>query len=185
MRGRIERLVANAVERTLLTTFHSFAAGLLRQHGHHVGLKPDFTILVQEEDRHSILNEAISYAKAEEIFSSDRLLPLITRLIENDVNSKSTLQYFQSKSLSRYEEIISIYKKYRDLMIKHNVLGFSELIAEALKLLNSHAGVRHQIQRVYPYVCIDEFQDTNLIQYEILRCLVNREKDNLFIVADR
>ncbi|KKZ10460.1 MAG: ATP-depentend DNA helicase [Candidatus Synechococcus spongiarum 15L] len=185
MRERIETLVANAGERTLLTTFHSFAADLLRQHGHHIGLKPDFTILVQEEDRHSILDEAISHVKAEELFSSDRLLPLITRLIENNVNPESTLQYFQKNRLfDHYEEVISIYKEYRNLMIEYNVLGFSELIAEALRLLSSHTGIRHQIQRVYPYVCVDEFQDTNLIQYEILRHLVNRKKNNLFVVAD-
>lgn len=186
MRERIETLVTNASERTLLTTFHSFAADLLRQHGHHIGLKPNFTILVQEEDRHSILDEAINHAKAVGMFSTNRLLPLITRLIERDVNPESALQHFQntSTSFNHSEEIVSVYKHYRALMIQYNVLGFSELIAEALQLLNSHIGVRRQIQRVYSYVCVDEFQDTNLIQYKILRHLVNQEKNNLFVMAD-
>ena len=184
MRERIGILVANAGERTLLTTFHSFAADLLRQHGHHVGLKPDFTILVQEEDRHSILDEAISYVKSEGLFSSDRLLPLITRLIENNVSPESASQYFQNRPFNYHEEIISIYKKYRNLMIEYNVLGFSELIAESLRLLNSRPAICRQIQRIYSYICVDEFQDTNLIQYKILQHIVNREKNNLFVVAD-
>ena len=184
MRERIETLVTNASERTLLTTFHSFAADLLRQHGHHIGLKPSFTILVQEEDRHSILDEAINYAKVMGIFSSDRLLPLINHLIERGIDPESALQHFQNTSFNHYEDIVSVYKHYRALMIKYNVLGFSELIAEALRLLNSHIGIRRQIQRVYSYVCVDEFQDTNLIQYKILQHLVNREKNNLFVVAD-
>ena len=184
MRERIGILVANAGERTLLTTFHSFAADLLRQHGHHVGLKPDFTILVQEEDRHSILDEAISYVKSEGLFSSDRLLPLITRLIENNVSPESASQYFQNRPFNYHEEITSIYKKYRNLMIEYNVLGFSELIAESLRLLNSRPAICRQIQRIYSYICVDEFQDTNLIQYKILQHLVNREKNNLFVVAD-
>ena len=54
MRERISMLVPDSGERTLLTTFHSFSADLLRQHGHHIGLNPDFTIMVQDADRHSL-----------------------------------------------------------------------------------------------------------------------------------
>ena len=50
MRDRISLLVPNAEQRAVLTTFHSFAADLLRQHGHHIGLRPDFTLMVQDED---------------------------------------------------------------------------------------------------------------------------------------
>ena len=67
MRQRIAELVPSASERTLLTTFHSFAADLLRQHGHHIGLMPDFTILSQDADRHSLLDEAIDGANVEDL----------------------------------------------------------------------------------------------------------------------
>ena len=54
MRDRISMLISYALDRTLLTTFHSFAADLLRQHGHHIGLKPNFTVMEQDADRHSL-----------------------------------------------------------------------------------------------------------------------------------
>ena len=59
MRARIEQLVPNAGTRTRLTTFHSFCVDLLRQHGHHIGLRPNFTILSQPVDREAVLNDAI------------------------------------------------------------------------------------------------------------------------------
>ena len=85
MRKRIESLVPNAGERTLLTTFHSFGVGLLRQHGHHIGLRPDFTILSQAVDREAVLDEAIKRTRAEhgEVnYRGQQLLPHVTRLLD-------------------------------------------------------------------------------------------------------
>lgn len=185
MRERIGKLVPDAGERTLLTTFHSFSADLLRQHGHHIGLKPDFTIMVQDADRHSLLDEAIDQVKlAQPGLTSEKLLPLITRLTENDIAPDKALEVLQRGSFDDPGALAAVYKHYRALMIERNTLDFVGLIAEALGLLKERAGVRKQIQRIYPYVCVDEFQDTNLSQYKILRQLVNPKIKNLFVVAD-
>jgi len=184
MRERIQGLVPNAGERTLLTTFHSFSADVLRQHGHHVGLKPDFTILVQEADRHSLLDEAIESAGPNLNYRSEKLLPLVTRLIENDIGVDDAEQILSKGSFDDPERIASVYRRYRELMIVRNALDFPGLIAEAHGLLENKIGVRKQIHRVFPFICVDEFQDTNLSQYKILRLLVNPVTKNLFVVAD-
>lgn len=185
MRQRIASLVPSSDERILLTTFHSFAGDLLRQHGHHIGLRPDFTILVQDADRHSILDEAIERAEYQDGgSSSERLLPLVTRLIENDVAPSAALQVLEPTSLENPSGIAKVYQCYRALLIERNSLDFPTLIAEALSLLRNQPGVQKQIQRVYPYICVDEFQDTNLIQYQILRKIVRPDTKNLFVVAD-
>lgn len=185
MRQRIAELVPSAGERTLLTTFHSFAADLLRQHGHHIGLKPDFTILSQDADRHSLLDEAIDRAfEGDRSLNSERLLPLISRLIENDIAPENAQTVLQRGSFNESEALAEVYGNYRALMIEKNSLDFVGLIAEALGMLERRDGVRKQIQRIYPYICVDEFQDTNLSQYKILSRLVNEETRNLFVVAD-
>ena len=187
MRERIASLVPNAGDRTLLTTFHSFSADLLRQHGHHIGLKPDFTILAQDADRRSLLDEAISRARNGadgHSMTAVRLLPVVSRLIENHVGAEEALKSLQNGSFDEAEALASIYGNYRALMIEKNALDFPGLIAEALGMLEKKPGVRKQIQRVYRYVCVDEFQDTNLLQYTILRHLVNPSTENLFVVAD-
>lgn len=185
MRERIATLVPNAGHRTIMTTFHSFSADLLRQHGNHIGLKPDFTILVQDADRHSLLDEAIDQAKIGQIDqTSEKLLPLIARLTENDIAPDKALQVLQRGSFADPDALAAVYQRYRALMIERNSLDFVGLIAEALRLLRNSSGVRKQIQRIYPYICVDEFQDTNLAQYKILNQLVNPSTKNLFVVAD-
>lgn len=185
MRERIAALVPNAEDRTLLTTFHSFSADLLRQHGHHIGIKPDFTILAQDADRHSLLDEAIDQAEIGQIEqTSEKLLPLIARLIESNVAPDNCLRVLQKGTFAEPEALSAVYQRYRALMIERNSLDFAGLIAEAFGLLKNRVGVRKQMQRIYPYVCVDEFQDTNLSQYNVLLNLVNPETKNLFVVAD-
>lgn len=186
MRERIEGLIPSATQRALLTTFHSFSADLLRQHGHHLGLKPDFTILVQDTDRQSLLDEAIERSESlpESRLSSETLLPLITRLTENDIRPDETAALLQGNRYDEPDRIAEIYRIYRSLMIVRNALDFPGLISEAQGLLRSRQGVRKQIQRIYPFICVDEFQDTNQGQYKILSHLVNPDTRNLFVVAD-
>lgn len=187
MRDRIEKLVSKAGERTLLTTFHSFSADILRQHGHHIGLRPDFTILAQEADRQSLLDDAIAEVVTEDSqisYTGESLLPLITRLLDLGAPADSAISFLRSRSLTEPKVIASIYKVYRRLMIKKNALDFGGLIAEVLGLMESQPAVKKQLQRVYSYICIDEFQDTNLSQYKVLSHLVNPNTKNLFVVAD-
>ena len=186
MRKRIEALVPDARERTLLTTFHSFSASILRQHGHHIGIRPDFIILSQEADREALLDEAIQKARSERgegDFKSEQLLRLVSNLLDNGLSERKAVASLQQRS-SHAQAIGVIYGNYRRLMIENNALDFGGLIAETLALLQHKPAVRRQISRVYPYVCVDEFQDTTLAQYEILRLLVNPATNNLFVVAD-
>ena len=187
MRKRIESLVPNAGERTLLTTFHSFGVGLLRQHGHHIGLRPDFTILSQVIDRESILDEAIerTYAEHGEVnYRGQQLLPYITRLLDYSVKTDDVIEFLKKRNVNGAEVIGEIYRNYRHLMIENNQLDFGGIIAETLRLIQEKTAIRKQIIRIYPYVCVDEFQDTNLAQYRILRNIVSSSTKNLFVVAD-
>lgn len=186
MRARIETLIPSDYQRALLTTFHSFSADLLRQHGSHLGLKPDFTILTQDGDREALLDEAIERSASGDRsrLSGERLLPLIGRLTENDIRPEQTAAALQGGRFDDPDSIADIYGHYRSLMIERNALDFPALISEAHWLLESRPGVRKQMQRIYPFICVDEFQDTNVGQYKILTLLVNPETRNLFVVAD-
>ena len=187
MRERVEGLVPNARERVLLTTFHSFCADVLRQHGHHIGLRPDFTILGQAADRQGLLDDAIATVTKEKNqtpYTGERLLPLITRLLDLGIGATEAGVFLRSRKLKEPEVIGSIYAAYREQMIEKNALDFGALIAETLRLMEEQTAVKKLIQRVYSYICVDEFQDTNLSQYRVLSYLVNPITKNLFVVAD-
>ncbi len=183
MRSRIEGLVSNARERTLLTTFHSFCAKILRQHGNHIGLHPDFTILSQDHDREAILYEAIK--KTGEIeTTAQRLLPFINWLLNNCVAIEEAESLLLQNNVDNAPKLATIYRNYRLLLKKTNSLDFASIILEALELLTNKPAIRKQIPRIYTHICVDEFQDTNMAQYKVLKQLVHPDSPNLFIVAD-
>ena len=185
MRRRVKEMVPDADGRVNLTTFHSFSAALLRQHGHHIGIRPDFTILSQEAERMAVLDEAIKKAGGGRWsgYDSGRLLPIVTRLTDQNAVAATAAEFIQTDDQEEAKRIGTIYGHYRSLMIRNNELDFGGLVAEALRLLTETA-VGHLVRRIYTHICVDEFQDTNLAQYRILCSIVNPSTKNLFVVAD-
>ena len=187
MRNRIDALVPDAGERVLLTTFHSFGVGVLRQHGHHIGLRPDFAILSQAVDREAVLDEAILRTQGENgeaAFRAEGLLPVINRLLDDCVPPDGAARVLRQRGTRNADAIGAVYTKYREVMLTTSQLDFGGLIAETIRLLDDFPAVRRLISRVYSFVCVDEFQDTNLAQYRILRNIVGQPRRNLFVVAD-
>ena len=185
MRTRLEELLKSGKERALLTTFHSFAAEILRQHGHHIGLRPDFTILVETADREKVAQEAmdsLSNDVVESIPDVANLLPIIDRLMSQYANIEEvkvgTAEHPHKKFLTE------LFEMYRIRLIQGNHLDFASLIGLAVQLLEERPAIARQYQRVYRFVCVDEFQDTNETQFRLLCAIVPIEKANLFAVAD-
>lgn len=185
MRNRLDALVIEGRERALLTTFHSFAAEILRQHGSHVGLRPDFTILAQQADREAVFAEAVSASvdpELQEDFPAGRLLPAIDRLLDEGISPTDAFDFLSPNPNAGV--VASVYAKYEEVLLDKHQLDFGMLLVVALRLLRTNAAVAKQIRRIYRHVCVDEFQDTNAAQYNFLLELVPAEDPNLFIVAD-
>lgn len=185
MRNRLDTLVRDGRERALLTTFHSFAAEILRQHGSHVGLRPDFTILAQPADREAVFAEAVRasvHSELQEDFPAGRLLPAIDRLLDEGVSPKDAYDFLAPNPSAAV--LASVYAKYEEILLGEHQLDFGMLLVVALRLLRTKPAVAKQLRRVYRHICVDEFQDTNAAQYNFLLELVPAENPNLFIVAD-
>lgn len=185
MLQRINELVSAGRDRVKLTTFHSLAADILRQHGSHVGLRPDFRILAEQADREALLADAIHSApRVDADFqpNSRQLLPTIDRLLDDCVPPEESREWLDAQTNAL--DISAIYAEYRALLIKSNQMDFGTLLATAVGLLESKAVIARQMQRVYPYVCVDECQDTNSAQFRLLVQLVTETSPNLFVVAD-
>ena len=185
MRTRLEALLKTGKERALLTTFHSFAAEILRQHGHHIGLRPDFTILVEQADREAVATEAmkaLSEDVADTISGAANALPVIDKLLAECSNTKELVEQLGAH---RHKDFLTqLFNAYRSALIRGNHLDFASLIGMAVQLLEERPAIAKQFQRVYRFVCVDEFQDTNETQFRLLCCLVPAVKPNLFVVAD-
>jgi len=185
MRQRIDALLSDGRDRINLTTFHSFAAELLRQHGSHVGLKPDFGILSDQADREAALTDAINTVVSnDDDFrpNAAQLLPTISRMLDECVAPDDPSHSLGTQP--RAKAIGEIYSAYRKRLVSANQLDFGSLLALAVDLVEKKPAIAKQIGRVYSYVCVDECQDTNSAQYRLLVHLVPSSHPNLFIVAD-
>jgi DNA helicase-2/ATP-dependent DNA helicase PcrA len=185
MRQRIDSLLKDGRDRVTLTTFHAFAAEILRQHGSHVELKPDFSILSDQADREAALGDAIKVAIPEnDEFNpkASQLLPAITRMLDECVPVDQAATTIGSHVHAK--AIASVYAAYRQRLVESNQLDFASLLALAVELLESKPAIAKQIRRVYTHVCVDECQDTNSAQFRLLVQVVPETRPNLFVVAD-
>lgn len=185
MRQRIDSLLRDGRDRVTLTTFHSFAAEILRQHGSHVGLKPDFGILADQADREAALTDAIKAAIPDnEEFSpkANQLLPAITRMLDECVPIDQAEA--AASSHAHANAVAAVYRAYRQRLISSNQLDFASLLALAVEMLEEKPAISKQIRRVYTHVCVDECQDTNSAQFRLLVQIVPESRPNLFVVAD-
>lgn len=185
MRDRVDALVPGASHRTFIGTFHSFCAQILRQHGSHLGMKPDFRILDQEPDRIAVLTEALKEAAAqgEPVSTEDvRWLKTIDQLKARlVVPEKVATQFRDPKTI---EKIARVYTLYEQALKKRNSADFNGLILGACYLFRDTPGVASRTRQTYPFWLIDEFQDTSPAQYRLLQLAAGSEFTNLFAVAD-
>lgn len=180
MRTRVKHFLGVNISRARLTTFHSFCTEVLRQHGSHLGLKPDFEILSQDTDRLPVLDEAIREANVPNmpLVNGQGIIKMIDHLLREGHDPVADTQLL-GKTWVR-----PIYHAYLNLQLRHNHLDFGSLLVCCLRLFREHPRIAKHYQIVYPYICIDEYQDTNKCQDMLLRALCPGTNANLFVVAD-
>lgn len=190
MRNRLEEMVPKELNRVRVTTFHSYAAELLQQHGNHINFRPDFQILSNDTDRLALLDDVLGHLRKDlsnsfpDHFTAEQILPAITRLLELCIGKGEVESFLQKNDVENAIPLAIVYIAYRDALHKTNSLDFPSLIAETLELLNNHPFLVKHIRKVYKHILIDEFQDTNHSQYRILSLLVKPDPSTLFVVAD-
>ena len=184
MRSGVERLLGPEAQRARLATFHSFCNEALRQHGSHLGLRPNFHIIVHDADRLQVLREVI---RESDVYDMPRVreqsvMTIIDHLLQDgyDGGDETPLPY----SDAGRDWIRTIYKDYMDAQLRNNGLDFGTLVVYATRLFREHPQVAKHYRVVYPYICVDEFQDTNRAQNLLLRALYPKDTAHVFAVAD-
>ena len=183
IRERVEALLGERTSRAHLGTFHSFAVDILRQHGSHLGLRPDFSLITQDQDRIAILDEIVADSPDyENILPTDRrsFLCLIDRLFAESYDGCG-----DAPSLVHTPDWLPhFFVRYCDTLLASNRLDFGSLLHFARQLLEKNPGVARVVRVGWTHVCVDEFQDTNKAQYDLLRLIAPDRRHNLFVVGD-
>ena len=185
MKERVTSLVPSLDERAVVATFHGFCGQVLRQHGVHLGIGPDFVIYSLDDDRRAVLVDALQRARAagESVEEDDvKVLGLIDRLKSRLVlpeNAEAVLTRFDDRA-----RIALIYRLYEEELRRNNALDFNSLILETHRLFVRFPAIATRYRRSHPYWLIDEFQDTTDAQFKLLRAMAGTEFKNMFAVAD-
>ncbi|MFA7238047.1 MAG: UvrD-helicase domain-containing protein [Phycisphaeraceae bacterium] len=181
MRQRVAQLVSEKQARALtVCTFHSLCARLLRQYADRAGLTATFSIYDTADQKRAI-KEAM---KGEEIneknFTPDALLSAISAAKNNLVD----VETFTSQSRDFFSRIVAkAYRGYEKVLRTNNALDFDDLLMRTANLLRSDEQTRLELEDRFQYLMIDEYQDTNHVQFVLAHLLAARHR-NLCVVGD-
>ena len=182
MRERVGRLIGDAVEgMPWLGTFHSIGAKMLRRHAELVGLQSNFTIL-DTDDQLRLLKQLITAADLDEKrWPARALAGLIDEwknkgLTPADVDAGESERYANGRGQE-------LYQQYQARLLAVNACDFGDLLLHALTLLCKNREVLEHYQQRFKYIMVDEYQDTNSVQYLWLRLLAQARR-NLCCVGD-
>ena len=183
MLDRIRELTENKSRRIKLCTFHSFCTDVLRQHGSQLGLKPDFSVITDNKDRIAVLSEMRDNDELEDDGPED-CLKKIDIMFTHGITVDELPNYFKNGQEDKCRALQNVFRGYLERLVRDNQLDFGSMLYFTRELLESKPRIARQVRTVYRYVCVDEFQDTNLAQYKILRLVAPDVSANLFVVAD-
>ena len=182
MRERVGRLVGEAVEgMPWLGTFHAIGAKMLRRHAELVGLQSNFTIL-DTDDQLRLLKQLVLAADLDEKRFPARAL---AGLIDEWKNKGLTSDDIDAGESERYANGCGgeLYAQYQARLKAVNACDFGDLLLHVLTILKTHRDVLETYQQRFRYIMVDEYQDTNSVQYLWLRLLAQQRK-NIACVGD-
>ena len=182
MRERVGRHIGDAVEgMPWLGTFHSIGARMLRRHAELVGLESNYTI-IDTDDQLRLLKQLIQENDLDEKrWPARQLAGLIDRwknrgLNPGDLDAVENEAYANGRGTQ-------FYKLYQDRLKTLNACDFGDLLLHILNIFRDHRDVLEQYQQRFKYILVDEYQDTNQVQYLWLRLLAQARK-NICVVGD-
>jgi len=183
MQNRLRELLGEKSKRVKLCTFHSFCTGILRQHGSHLGLKPDFSVVTDDKDRAIVLKN-INDNGLLDISNPEDTLKKIDIIFTRGILPENLPSYFTEGKEEQSKELQDVFEAYVSELLAGNQLDFGSMLYFTRRLLHTKLRIARQVRTVFKYICVDEFQDTNISQYQILRQLAPDNESNLFVVAD-
>ena len=181
MKERIERLVGGDRARWItMGTFHSFSARVLRQYGGEIGIDRRF-VIYDDADQLGVVKSALQQLNIDpKQFSPRTILSAISGAKSRNLGPEE----FADAVQTYWEEVVArVYPAYQEQLRRRNALDFDDLLSACHALLSTSEHARNQLRERFRYVLVDEYQDTNRLQYLIVRSLTEDHR-NLCVVGD-
>ncbi len=186
MLWRAGQLLNETCRRVVGGTFHGIANMLLRRHGHHLGFGSSFTIIdrADAEGIVNLLKGSLGLTGRDKQFPTKRV---VVNILSGSVNKSiaiDDLVYEHYSHLSEHvDNILNLEKHYKEFKFNNGLMDYDDLLVNWKRLLDTVPEARQEIAARYSHIMVDEYQDTNLIQADIVRLLAHDHK-NLMVVGD-
>ncbi|MBR1915039.1 MAG: UvrD-helicase domain-containing protein [Alphaproteobacteria bacterium] len=177
MKLRVQELIGGVANSVWLGTFHSICVKILRRHAEFVGLKSNFTILDEDDQKRVVKQILQAEGIDEKKYPPAALVEKISRFKDKNLTPEQIARDFKGNVTTL------IYQKYQARLKELNAVDFGDIIMYVLQIFLGHPEVLENYQSQFKYIMVDEYQDTNVTQYLLLRLLAQKH-GNICCVGD-
>lgn len=180
MRERVENLIGEDGKRAMISTFHSFGLRLLRVYSKIIGYDSNFTIYDTDDQKKVVKGIMKQLVIKNKDLTEGKIVSRISKLKEDGISPEEYEKdhRFESDANIIYE----VYKRYNQTLKENNGMDFSDILTNTYKLLEN-GEVLEKLQEKFKYIMVDEYQDTNNIQYKIINKIAAKYR-NICVVGD-
>ena len=180
MEERLSELAPGSSQNLTLGTFHAICARVLRKDGKAIGIEPGF-VIYDDDDQLDLVKRALQELNLD----PKKFVPrAILSVISTAKSNMLTPQDCSRATRSYFEEVTGrVYERYQQLLSASQALDFDDLLMRTVLLFREHPEILKKYQERYIHIMVDEFQDTNLTQYELVKQIAEKYK-NICVVGD-
>lgn len=180
MRVRVQNKIGDVADSIFIGTFHSFGLRILRENYDAIGYSSNITIL-DTDDTKSLIKRIL---KENSFDPADYDIKHIISRISNAKNDGISPLEFSKLFLNEHDKVIGlVYEKYLKLLKENNSVDFDDLLLKPVEIFKKRKDILEKYQERFRYILVDEYQDTNSIQYELCKMLA-KKYNNIFVVGD-
>lgn len=180
MRVRVQNKIGDVANTIFIGTFHSFGLRILRENYDAIGYSSNITIL-DTDDTKSLIKRIL---KENSFDPADYDIKHIISKISSAKNDGISPLEFSKLFLNEHDKVIGlVYEKYLKLLKENNSVDFDDLLLKPVEIFKKRKDILEKYQERFRYILVDEYQDTNSIQYELCKMLA-KKYNNIFVVGD-
>lgn len=181
VRERVDDMIGFGAESVWISTFHSLCVRILRRHIERIGFQTNFTIYDTEDQKRMVKDVAKFLQLDPKMYPERRLMAEISKAKEEFVSPHEF--DLQAQGDYRRMQVARVYTEYQRRLHSNNALDFDDLLYKVVQLFQDCPDVLEQYQERFRYIMVDEYQDTNEIQFLLVRQLARKYR-NLCVVGD-
>lgn len=166
-----------------VSTFHALGVFILREQHKTLGISKYFTIYDRTDSKRTVKEAILKQSLDPKSWDSKKVLSFISKQKGNGVRLADINEQEDDGSAHR-DIMIRIWRSYEEIKINDKAYDFDDLLLETAHFLKTNSEVREHYQSKWNFIHIDEYQDTNRVQYQIVRALTNKKTNNVFAVGD-